>query len=188
MEELNIQCKCGQIMNENDFRQHFSRCKEFKNNFKEDKEQELRDKIKTTILITAIAVTPAAIIHKIDQIKIDAMMAYYETVIEEEKEKSYMQGFLDGLFGPEENYLVPVDEVKDNIIETNTTADNTNATHRYVKINKKKGLSAGSIVAIAVSSVVAVASVAAAAILCKPNIAQGVKPIDNSSTLHAIKI
>ena len=35
MEELNIQCKCGQIMNENDFRQHFSRCKEFKNNFKD---------------------------------------------------------------------------------------------------------------------------------------------------------
>ena len=90
-----------------------------RNNFKEDKEQELRDKIKTTILITAIAVTPAAIIHKIDQIKIDAMMTYYETVIEEEKEKSYMQGFLDGLFGPEENYLIPVDEVKDNIIETN---------------------------------------------------------------------
>lgn len=89
-----------------------------RNNFKEDKEQELRDKIKTTILITAIAVTPAAIIHKIDQIKIDAMMTYYETVIEEEREKAYMQGFLDGLLGPEDNFFTPVDEVEDSVIET----------------------------------------------------------------------
>jgi hypothetical protein len=43
-------------------------------------------------------------------------------------------------------------------------------------------------VGIVVASVVAVASVAAVAILCKPNIAQGAKPIDNSSSLHAIKV
>ena len=74
----------------------------------------------------------------------------------------------------------------DNIIETKTITDNT--TNRYVKINKKKGLSAGAIVAIVASSVVTVAAVAAVIILCKPNIAQVAKPIDNSSTLHAIKV
>lgn len=90
-----------------------------RNNFKENKEQELKDKITTTILVTAIAVTPAVIVHKVDQAKIDAMMNYYETIIEEEKEKSYMQGFLDGLFGVEDNFYTPVDTIKDGLIETN---------------------------------------------------------------------
>ncbi len=85
-----------------------------RNNFKEDPEQELRDKIKVTLLVAALAVTPAAIVHKIDQDKMEIMSSYYETILEEEKEKSYMEGFLDGLFGKEDNFLTPVE----NIIET----------------------------------------------------------------------
>lgn len=87
-----------------------------RNNFKENKEQDLKDKITTTLLVTAIAVTPAAIVHKFDQAKIDTMVNYYETIIEEEKEKSYMQGFLDGLLGIEDNFYTPVEDI---LVNTN---------------------------------------------------------------------
>lgn len=89
-----------------------------RNNFKENKEQELKDKITATLLVTAIAVTPAAIVHKVDQAQIDTMMNYYETIIEEEREKAYLQGFLDGIFGVEDNYYTPVEDENNNIIES----------------------------------------------------------------------
>lgn len=89
-----------------------------RNNFKENKEQELKDKITTTLLVTAIAVTPAAIVHKVDQAQIDAMMNYYETIIEEEREKAYLEGFLDGVFGIENDFYTQVEEVDNSIIES----------------------------------------------------------------------
>lgn len=87
-----------------------------RNNFKENKREEIKNKITVTVLATTLAVAPAAIVHKFDQLKIDAMINYYETMIEEEKEKSYMQGFLDGLFGVEDNFYTPVEEI---LLDTN---------------------------------------------------------------------
>ncbi|MBQ3297536.1 MAG: hypothetical protein IJG97_01885 [Bacilli bacterium] len=91
-----------------------------RNNFKEDKNEELKEKIRVTLLIAALTVTPAAIVHKIENDKLEIMSSYYETVLEEEREKAYMEGYLDGLFGKEDNFFTPVEktiEAKDLVIK-----------------------------------------------------------------------
>ena len=35
MDKSHLKCKCGQLMNETEFKNHFSKCKDFKNDFKE---------------------------------------------------------------------------------------------------------------------------------------------------------
>lgn len=90
-----------------------------RDNFKENKKEELKDKIKVTVLAVAVATVPAATVYKIEQDKMDTMQMYYETLLEEEKENSYMKGFLDGLFGVEDNFFTPVDaDINERLIET----------------------------------------------------------------------
>ncbi len=80
--------------------------------------EEIKDKITTAVVITAIAVVPAAIVYKIEEDKMDTLCSYYESMLMESNQASYLQGFFDGLFGGENRYFTPTNGIDNNIIET----------------------------------------------------------------------
>ena len=82
------------------------------------RKEEIKDKITTAIVITALAVTPAAIVYKIEEDKIDTISSYYESMLIESNQASYLQGFFDGLFGVDNRYYIQTDEINNSIIET----------------------------------------------------------------------
>lgn len=66
---------------------------------------ETKEKVTATFLAVALAVTPAALIHKIEQDKIETLQEYYEILLQEERDKAYLEGYIDGLYGPEDDYF-----------------------------------------------------------------------------------
>ena len=92
-------------------------------NYEERRKEELREEFKTkvtaTLVAAALAVTPAAIVYKIEQDKMETMMEYYEILLEETNQNSYLQGYLDALFGTQDNNILPIDDqIGNEIIET----------------------------------------------------------------------
>ena len=89
-----------------------------RNNFKENKTEEIKDRITATLLAVTLAVAPAAVVYKVEHDKLVTMSEFYQTLIEEEKQKSYLEGYMDGLFGIEDNFFTPVEKkIDDCIIE-----------------------------------------------------------------------
>ena len=80
--------------------------------------EEIKDKITSTLVVAALVVTPAAIVYKIEEDKMESLSLYYESMLMESNQASYLQGFFDGLFGMENRYFIPTDEINNNIIET----------------------------------------------------------------------
>lgn len=88
--------------------------------YEEDrKKQELKDRITVILVAGAIAITSSAIVYKIEENKLETMINYYETLIQETNEKSYLEGFLDGVFGVQNKYYTYSNTNPKVLIKTN---------------------------------------------------------------------
>ena len=79
-----------------------------RDNFKENKAEELKDRITSTLLAFALVVVPAGVVYKVEENRIETMQEYYQILLENETEKAYLQGYVDGIFGIQDNFVTPV--------------------------------------------------------------------------------
>ena len=88
----------------------------------EDKRKEdLKDKITATVLGAAMIVIPAVAVYEFEEYKINTMRTYYETLLEETNKESYLQGFIDGMLGIDDNFYIYTDSKGEGMIETITS-------------------------------------------------------------------
>ena len=85
----------------------------------EKRKEEIKNRITATLLAFSLAVVSAGVVYKVEEDKMDTMRSYYEVLLEETNKTSYLQGFLDGLFGVTNNFFDYTDPKGEGLINTN---------------------------------------------------------------------
>ena len=101
------------------------------------KKEELNDKLTAIIVAATLAITPAAVVYKIEEDKIETMRSYYEALIQESNQKSYYEGFLDGLFGIDNKFYQYTDPKGEGLINDDIIIKDTGKKLVYNKNNIK---------------------------------------------------
>lgn len=101
------------------------------------KKEELNDKVTAILVAAALAITPAAVVYKVEEDKMETMRSYYEALIQESNQKAYYEGFLDGLFGIDNKYYKYTDSKDEGLVNDDIIVKNTEKKLVYTKNNIK---------------------------------------------------
>ncbi len=80
------------------------------------KKEKLKDKITITFIAAALMVVPAGIVYKLEETKMETLAMYYESLLQESNQASYLQGYFDGLFGMENRYFEYTDSKGEGLV------------------------------------------------------------------------
>ena len=99
----------------------------------ERRRDELKDKITAIVVAAALAITPAAVVYKVEQDKMETMQSYYEALIQESTQKAYYEGFLDALFGLNNEYYMYNDPKDEGIVNNDISSKKLTYTKKNIK-------------------------------------------------------